>query len=383
MARKLYCFSLMVCDNTSMNVFKKSLLGLCALLLTIVLFLFGLVFGLNQIFGTPDALKSTLKESGFYQSVVGDALDQAQKEQSADEQNQIPIDNPEVRNVIKSAASPEFLQSQVEGTLDSVYAWLQGKTPKLTFSIPLGDTKTKLADGLYQYAERRLASLPACAPGAVPNTGVDPFSAACLPQGVGAAAIADEARNKIMNGDFMKDTTITADSLRTGGGKTLEEQLQALPAAYQGVRWATFAAGFLALLLAAAVVLLSVNWRSGLKKVGIIFVVVGGLTAAFSRIAGVGLGKLDELAKEPLQLSGVKVGQALGNDLRDWWLCYGTVLIALGAVTLIVLHFTRNKTAETIVPQPEPTGEALPAAPAPAGIEPRKQKPKPVKKLIQ
>ncbi len=375
----------MVCDNTNMNILKKSLLGLCASFLVVLLFIFGITLGLYQVFGTPDPLKNALRESGFYESIVGDALDQAQKQQPTDQQNEIPVDNPEVQNLIKSAVSPEILQSQLEGSLDSFYAWMRGETPKLVFSVELGDAKNKLAANVGTYIEERMATLPQCASNVAPSEDLDPFNATCLPRGVTAAQIASQAKNELLSGEFLKDTTVTADSLKGKDGKSVEQQLQSIPAVYKAVQWALYGSGALALLMAVAVVFLSVNWRSGLKKISVVCIAVGGVSVLFSWLAAIGLSRASEFATEPLQQSGVKIAQALGTNLQTWWMWYGIILIVFGLITLLVLHFTKQK--EHTVDALEPSGEAIPAPKIDDSrtqpTERPKQKSRPIKKLVQ
>lgn len=372
-----------------MEIIKKSALGLSAAILFILLFVFGLAFGLHRMFSGPDTIKSVLKDSGIYQSVVGDALKQAQKQQKTEggSEEQIPVDRPDVQNVIKGAVSPELLQSQTEKVIDSVYAWVQGKTPKLQFAIELDDVKVNLANGIEQYAKEHMATLPVCTSAEQVGGDPDPFNATCLPPGADVNQVAAEAKNQILNGDFLKDAAISSDTIKTDNGKTLEQQLQAVPAGYQRANQAFYAIGALAVVFSAAVVFLSVNWRSGLKKLSIIFIVVGVISATVSWLASFGVSRASEFAKEPLQQSGIKVAQALADDLRSWWMWYGIVLVVVGVVTLVVLRFTRpSAAAEAEKLAAEPTGEAGPApAAAPEDLpkSPAKQKPKPVKKLVQ
>lgn len=365
-----------------MDSLRKTTLGLAASLLFTVLLVFGLTFGLLRVFGTPDSLKDALKDSGFYQNVVGNVLDQTQKEQPANSNDQIPVSDPRVQNVIKTAASPELLQQQSEQALDSVYAWLQGKTPTLSFKIDAVDIKARLADGIEQYATEHLASLPTCAPGATPSD-VDPFNATCLPQGMNAAQAAAEAKNQILAGEFLKDPTITAENLKGDNGKTLDQQLAAGPKAYKALTWAVYGAGILAALLTVAVVFLSANRRSGLKKVSITFIVVGAVTAILGWLASFGASKAMEFAKEPLQQSGIKVAQFLAGDLRGWWIGYGVTLVVIGVGALLALYFTKPRDAgepkeDRAEKQPESSGEESTAT------EPvEKPNPRPVKKLVQ
>src|SRR5688572_3316811 len=100
-----------------MQFIKKSVLGLCVSLLFSSLLLFGLIFGLFRVFGTSGPIKQALVESGAYQTIVGDALSQAQKEQPSGGENKIPLDDPKVQQVIKTAASPQLLQTKTEQSL--------------------------------------------------------------------------------------------------------------------------------------------------------------------------------------------------------------------------------------------------------------------------
>jgi hypothetical protein len=362
-----------------MQFLRKAALGLAASLL----FSVRLALRVRQVLGTPDTLKRALKDSGFYQTVVNDALTQAQKEQpDPQEQDNIPLDQPEVQTIIKRAASPELLQSQTEGALDSVYAWLQGKTPTLTFSADLSTFKTDLANGLGGYVEERLSALPKCSAKNPPSGDFDPFNATCLPPGTNVKKVAAEARNEILKGEFLKDTELTASDLKSEDGKPIDEQLKAVPQAYQAATWATYGAGALALLLGAAVFFLSETKRKGLKKIAIVLLSVGAVTALLGWLLGVGAGRAEQFIREgALQLSMARVGQIIVGDLRNWWLGYGIVLLVLGIGALVALHFTKPKmTAEALAKSPEPPADKPPATPPPTKPTP---KPKPPKKLIQ
>lgn len=353
--------------------------------------MFGIVFGVLQTFGQSDTIKSALKESGFYQNAVSNALDQAQKNKPGDEKNEIPLDRPEMQSIIKDAVSPEYLQTQTEGTLDSTYAWLQGKTDKLAFSIDLADAKTRLANGVEQYAKQHLGSLPVCTAGSMPAGDLDPFQATCLPQGANINTIAANAKNEMLQGEFLKDSQITADSIKTDekSGQTLAEKVKDVPQHYQNAVWGTYALGALALLLGVGIVFLSVNWRSGLKKFSILLIIAGVFGAAIGWLAGFGGKKLAEelSSKEPLQQSAGKVGQHLANDLHTWWLWYGIILAVVGIIVLVVLHLTKPKDAsEEIEHINEPTGETLPvtlATEQKSVVPPAKPRPRPGRRLVQ
>jgi hypothetical protein len=369
-----------------MQFLRKATLGLCASLLFSLLLAFGLALGVQRVLGSPDSLKQALKNSNFYGNVVTGALDQVQKNQTQGEGgDQIPLDRPELQNVVKQVATPDLLQTQVEQALDSIYAWLQGKTPTLQFSADLGEFKSRLADGMSGYAKEHLASLPQCTGGQPPADDFDPLSATCLPKGMNVNKAAAQVKDELLHGQFLEDTTINASDLKTEDGKTLEEQLKAAPTAYQAATWSTYGAGALAVLFAVAVLFLSVSRRAGLKKLAIIFIGAGTLTAVLGWLVSYGAERAETMLTDPLQQSAFQAGQFLIGDLRTWWMGYGIGLLVLGVGTLLALYFTRPKAPSAPEKATELAGETFldkPAKSEPAA--PSKPKPpKPPRKLVQ
>ena len=367
-----------------MQFVRKTAVGLVASLLLSLLITFGIVFGLQRVFGSPAAIKQALKASGFYQSVIPNALDQAQKDQKnqgTEQKEEIPLDKPEVRTIVQNAASPDFLQSQTEGVLDSIYAWLQGKTPKLTFAVDLATVKARLSDGVEQYAQQHLASLPRCTGRSMPNQDIDPFNATCLPPGANVDQVAAKAKDQVLNGDFLKDTQLTADSIKTDkeGDKTLADDLKDVPAIYQKTNLAINILGPVLVLLALALVFLSISRRAGLKKLAILAISAGTIGAIIGVVASYALQRASTMATEPLQQTIFKVVQMLVNDLRNWWVGYGLALLLLGAGTLVALHFV-GRTAQVEPPERPKTD---PSEDANHGEADKETKPKPTKKLIQ
>lgn len=337
--------------------------------------------------GTPNSLKQAFEGSGFYDTAVSGALDQAQEQKDGGQtgETNIPIDNADVRGIIENAFPPESLQTQVEGVLDSIYAWLRGETPDLRFNIDLTDAKMRLADGMGAFVQQRLASLPACTAADLPiGSDIDPFNATCAPPGYDTGAAVAETRQTILGGEFLKDSNLTAENIKNEEGKSLADQLSAIPAAYQNVSWALWASLLAAILAAAAVVFLSVDRRSGLRKLGLILAIEGAVIAVLAWLGAWGLKEAvvrsaisNSDAALPLQQSALKLVQLLANDLRFWWMAFGLITLAIGAGILIALYFTRSKTDKN------------PAAPATSQPEPEPKpvqtpKPKPRnKKLVQ
>ena len=341
-----------------------------ASVLVITLFTFGFAWSLYQVFHTPNDLKQALRTSGVYGSVVAGILKEQSngKQDGAQNQGDVPVSRPEVQQIIQRSFPPEFLQSQTEGVIDGFYNWLQGKTPKLEFSISLTQAKAKLADGLQQYALDRLNSLPTCTPGDIPSGDIDAYNATCVPAGVDKTAIAAKVHDQI-TADFLKDSTITPITVKDGNGKSLNQQASNAPDIYHKANDGVYASGVLAAMLAAAVVSLAATWRVGVRKISVIAITVGALSTVLGWLSSFSLHQAAhriadvQTSNTFVQPQLIRIVETLADDLRNWWMIYGLSLIVLGVAGLIALHLTAPKNAIDLgkpgmPPTKRPKGEA-------------------------
>jgi predicted PurR-regulated permease PerM len=335
--------------NTNMQFLRKAALTAAASLFGITLFSFGLTWSLYQVFSTPHQLKTSINESGLYDSAVATILKEKARDPSTAVSGDLPVNNPELQKVIEDAFPPQLLKTQAEQVIDSSYSWISGDASSLQFSLDFTQAKTNLANGMQQYAQKRLGSLPQCTADTIPTGDVDAFNATCLPPGADVAALAQQVHDKIMGGDFLKDTKITPETLKTSDGKSLQSQLHAAPDAYKYATWSVYGGALLALLLAVAIVFLSATRRGGVRRVAIASISIG--------ICSVILGVLSSLAvhqlvnkitntatsNTSLQPQVSKLAQSLADDLRNWWAIFGLTCVLCGIATLIALHATKPK----------------------------------------
>ncbi|HLZ15140.1 MAG TPA: hypothetical protein VKQ34_04085 [Candidatus Saccharimonadales bacterium] len=328
-----------------MNPLRKLAVVLAVTFLPLALWGAGLTWSIHQVFGTPQHLEGALNTSGIYHDIVGEILSKVQADQAnkgTPNTDTIPINQPEVQAIIKQAFPPQYLQGQTNQIVDAIYGWLQGKQPALAFSVDLNSAKQQLANGVGQYAQARLSTLPACTPDQIPSGDVDPFSAACVPPGFDVAGAAAKARDTILNGNFLQNANLTADSIKTSDGKTLGQQLRVAPRTYHKATLGVYALGVLAVLLSVAIIFLSQTWRAGLRKAAIVYISVGAVTVLVSWLITFGLhkavlalGKTTDASKA-LEQSILKVVEILAQDVRTYWMNYGLVLLSLGIVGLVV-----------------------------------------------
>ncbi|HJQ09210.1 MAG TPA: hypothetical protein VJ836_07045 [Candidatus Saccharimonadales bacterium] len=333
-----------------MTFLRKTALWGAHTLLVSALLSFLLLFSLLQVLGTPHAIKNAARQSELYSSIVTDALKEAQKKQPAQLSDtggeEIPLSNPEVQRILNQALPPSYIQSQTEQIVDAAYAWLQGVTPTLSFTINVAEAKARLADGLGSYAQQHLASLPVCTAATMPQGEVDIFNATCVPPGFDISAAAAQARQQILDGEFIKDTTITAADIKNNEGKTLDQQLQAAPRAYDNVRGGIYILGIVAVLLSVAVIFLCSHWRRGLHALSIVYISVGAISTVLAWLSHFSIQKVAaHLIKAAeagaLQQKMADMIQLLAGDLRNWWIGLSLGLVGLGISGLLALRLTR------------------------------------------
>lgn len=356
-----------------MLFWRKLGVVLAAALLPVMLFAWGLTFTTYQMFATPDRLKQALDTSGIYDTFVNDLLAQTENREGQQEgEYAIPTSNPEVQAAVKNAASPTFLQSQVEGFLDNIYTWIQGESEQLAFQIDLTEVKTKLADGLVSAARTRLATLPACN-GPVDPAAFDPFTAECVPRGLDANLAAEQVRSEVDK--LIKNPVITQNDIKNDQSQTLEQQLQAIPTAYSRLVLGLWLGVGLILLLAAALVLLSLTRRAGLKRAGIIFTSVGVATIVLAVVGAFVIKRLTETlsGEGAVQAGGLNIISQLADGFRGWWLVFGFAVLVLGVAALISLFFIKSKPGKPVQTEPQPEAQEKPDEMPPAAAQTNKK----------
>jgi hypothetical protein len=316
--------------------------------------------------GNADNVKHALRDSGVYSAIVEEGLTQVNRGTSAQFTNNIPVDQPDIQAVIKQSMPPEVLEQQTNGVIDGFYAWLHGDTPKLQFQFDLSSSKTKLADGLAAHAAQRMNTLPTCTSVDDVSANFDPFTAACAPKGVDKTAAAQRVRDEILNNkEFLQDPVASTQDLSTNNGQEVQiGNLRINRDMYEQTRTNMYLTGGLAILLAIAVLFLSVTRRAGVRRLAIIAVIVGSISVVLAGIVSFVLnGIAERVANAPdanvLQMSIVDAVRLLTQDIRNWWLLYGGSLLAVGIIALIILGVARRKQPETAPIAMESPAEAL------------------------
>lgn len=360
-----------------MNILRKTLLVLLVSLLPLFLFALAIDAGIIKTAGSSAPIKKILADSGIYSSIVSGTLDQA-KTSGGNQGDGVSLTDPAVKQIAENTFTPQFLQQNTEEVLDSVFVWLNGKTPLPDFQIDLSSLKSTFATEAGKAAQQRAAGLPACA--TAPAASFDAFSATCLPHGLTPAQVAAQVQNDIYSGQgLLKDPVITADDIRVSNSdqSIFADQLKNAPEAYQRVKATPVILGILSLLIAGTIIFLSSSRGKGLRRVGIVLLVIGVflLIFAWGLNYGVNQKALPELDMDNKVLQEkvrTLVSDVTSSIDKTYWIV-GGIYAGLGVLAIAGSMFIsrrggQEKEAKTVHHEP-------PANNAPATAQPPKKKP--------
>ncbi len=245
----------------------------------------------------PNIVKKLVAESGIYDSVVPNIL--SQNPQITTSLGTISSSDPTVTKAANTALSPSYIEKSTETAIDSIYAWLDGKTTQPDFKLDLSGAKNDFASNIAASVQQKLSSLPPCTTAqnlAIARSGqYDYFNATCLPRGVGPAAAATQVQTSIAHSqDFLNQPTISANNIGSIGASTACQGVQTcgnskffidhqnIPKQYQRAKKTPIILSILTILCGAGIVLLSSSWQRGLRHVGINLVIIGAIMLVFS-----------------------------------------------------------------------------------------------------
>ncbi len=323
--------------------------------LVVLLFVFSVSFLL--VIGNKQTIKDTLVESNAYNELVP-ALSKSisssnsglsDKQQSngngSNDENSIPFDDPGVQAVINKDLPPSFLQSQTEGLLDSVFAWLDGTQEELKFKIDLTEAKDNFIVNLSEYAVNRVDGLPDCK---VTDLGVDKinvFDLDCKPIGFSAQEVSSQMANDLSTGDFLNDTVITQDDIKNKEGQTISEQFAIAPAIYSISQKSLLISIGALLLIAAFYISVRLPFLRGLQSFGrrliadslipLLFTIAFRiLLPNITKSANSGMDNISDLA--------TKIGGSFATKVDTAVIIGFSILAAAGFMILIVDYFIRR-----------------------------------------
>lgn len=331
-----------------MNFVRKMALVIIAPFLLVLLFALALDVGVLKVVGNPTSIKHALSDSGVYNSVVANALDQAQS--SASVNNRISLTDPAVKQAAQEAFPPQVVQQSTEDVINGVYDWLNGRTEQPEFNVNLSDEKASFAEKVGQAAQQRATTLPACT--SVP-TSTDPLNVSCLPRGTTPGQVGLRAKDAILSAQGFLDHPNIAPSSIKGSNSSQSifqnEQVKKVPTRYQKAKKSPIILVILTVLVILAIIFLSSSRRRGLRRVGITLLSAGVVLLLFAwalnHVATHDVTTKVQTDNKVLQSSIQKIAVDIIKIIdKNYWI-FGGIYAVLGVVALVVASFWRRRNA--------------------------------------
>jgi hypothetical protein len=347
-----------------MHVLRRMALVFLAAILPFLLFALAFDYWVINTASHPKAVKKIVADSGVYSTFVQSALEQANAQ--AGGQEVVSLVDPAVKNLATQTITPQYLQQTTENIIDGVYHWLDGKVAQPDFSIDLASKKADLAVLVADHAKQQAAQLPACPRGTpIPDLSTyDVFSATCLPRGVTPDMVAQQVNQALLNNkDFLSQPVLTASTLKdseTGQPLFASEKFKNVPHYYQLAKHTPVVLAILAILALIGIVFLSPTRQQGLRRIGIVLLVIGLVMLIFS----LWLGHSDIQNKIPLNSKNGINNQAVVTNLRNVikdladlvdknYLFFGVIYTVLGAGAIAAMDVRRRQASPVAAAAPK------------------------------
>lgn len=323
-----------------MNILYKLAGGLNAVILTLTLFLFGLMLAITGAFGSSQPTKDALAESGIYQAFIGEAVDDA----GGTIEGLISYDS-EIRNVIIEAAVP-YVREDMEQGVDSLFVWLKDTSQPITFSIEAIAAQEAVSTAVGDYvADDVISNLPVCT--SIPSgfNANNPFTWECQPSNLNLESYRTSFTTLVAGNEFWEDTTFTLDDIAGMSEQELADDYQVVADTYSASQSATWLLGGVVLLSIITTWLLAPSLRGTLRRLGIIFIVVGvvwfGLALAGVRVMDSFLADLS--GNDALEVATASIAGSIGNHIFGWWRLSGIIGGTLGVVLIVSSFFIKGR----------------------------------------
>lgn len=177
---------------------------------------------LAQTILNPTTVKKWLNDSGSYATLAETIVPMLATGDSATTSTNKLVTSDMVKRAVKASITPDDVKAKVEPVVDATYAWLDSKSPEITFSVSIGTESERFLQALRREVRTKLESLPEC------TEYVDLASleqANCLPWYVSAEGASDSVMARIEQQDIFRDKKISPEVLTAKNSVSLSKRL--------------------------------------------------------------------------------------------------------------------------------------------------------------
>ena len=193
-----------------MKILRGVLLGFWVAVMAGCVSLVAIYYILSQTILSSTAVKEWLNDSGTYGRLTEAIASNISASQSPQEAGFITSDM--IRNAVKASIGPETAKSKIEPIIDATYAWLDSKSPEITFSISTEKETGLLLAALRTEVLTKLKSLATCDQYVAPEALA---TANCLPSYTTPEEAADVVMQMAEGHEALRDKTLTPDKVIT------------------------------------------------------------------------------------------------------------------------------------------------------------------------
>jgi hypothetical protein len=256
-----------------MNAVRRLLLVIVSPLFIILLLATAFDIGFVSTATHPSDVKQLLSDSGLYESMVPSLLQQQKVVNTS--LGTFSTNDALVQQAVQQAVPASEVKRQINGAVDNIYAWLDGRIARPDFKISLSTTQTGFADSISNTVKQRLSKLPPCTTAEsltlAASGQIDIEKLDCLPPGTTADGLSGQVRKIILGTNFLSSINFSAADVKDSSGRPLFQTAgtQKVPKQYQRFEKSPAVLVTLTVIFGAAIFFLSRGWRSGLRHLGI------------------------------------------------------------------------------------------------------------------
>ncbi len=316
--------------------FFGRLLAILLLQLAIIWLVLSVVF--LQVLATPEPIKQSLSEAGFYQVLVSEV-----SEHLVEQSDKLRGDVAAVRAAVDDAIDADVVQRQVEQAIDSTYDWLRGDSETLAFALDFDNARTTFVESLGDNMAEQLRGLPACTTPAQLQTTADPWELSCLPPGFDVNEQREQyVASLLASEDFLPAATISSDELFREG--EFDPGESNAPRYFQLLEYSLWPAVGLVIMASLAVVLVNQSKKRGVRKLGWHYISNGALLVLSAGLLWLMLDRLMAIDQATtLQLSVLEALEQLFRQVAVVIALVGTGVLAIGAVLRAIFKKPEKK----------------------------------------
>lgn len=270
-----------------MLVFKKFIYYAVGIITLLTLVQLPFAFATTAVLSNPEAVQTTLKDSGAYEKLVPIVIDNV-SENSKDPQTKQLLADPKVKEAITSSIEPADVEKSAQSIISGIYAWLEGETKLPEFTVDLSRSSDELTQKLSAYAEEKSSNLPVCTIAQLQTVDFekDVLSVPCLPTGISPAQIGQQfSEQAAQQFDFIKNPIIDGRTILKDTDIQKAEQDAALgPRLYDNLHNSRWYLLGLVMVLISLLVYVRRDKRAGIRNVGILFINAGVITGVIALI---------------------------------------------------------------------------------------------------